>query len=95
MSKLDELLKEWDAGVKQYGSRNLATVGADMAAELRRLQARDRRLEELEARWRRCANSYASSTTNVGKGSGNPYHAGLGHARQRCADELRAIREET
>lgn len=48
MSKLDELLKEWDAGVKQYGSRNLATVAADMADELRRLQARDRRLDDFE-----------------------------------------------
>lgn len=81
MSKLDELIEQLES--PQPFERAL------VLAELRRIQARERRYRELEASWRESIEAHRKSPTSA-------YYIARSEGLEIAADQLGcAIREET
>lgn len=87
MSKLDELIARWDGetGERIWDTESFAD---ECIAELRRLQVRERRMEELEARW-------VKSSEALRKSPANYFYIARAEGLEIAADDLHAIREET
>lgn len=93
MSKLDELLGRFDNAAEWWTRQEAYKWAIDAAEELRRIQARDRRYEELEARLLRLADDDEREAKQHSDG-GRAFRAAAAAYRDNAA-RIRAIREET